>query len=168
MEKCHREIVVNELITKQMSNGVSKISNYLKNAGNKFEDDYVRLIARSYLPINLCENLDFRILCTHLNPKHVPVGREAISSRILHEFSRLKAFFMMELKGVFFSITCDGWTSRADDSYLGVTIHWIDSKGMLRKLALGIIKRVGTSTAEDYLRDLKKCSAYGNCQLSLA
>ena len=86
---------------------------------NDFPSNYVRWIASKYLPLNACEDLDFRRMCLGLNPNHQPIGREKVNAKILDEYTTNKAFFKSVLNGAFYASTLDSLTSSANETYLG-------------------------------------------------
>ena len=47
------------------------------------------------------------------------------------------------------TISSDGWTSRAGDTYLGVTYHFVDSDWMLRSVTVDCEKLEGSTTGEE-------------------
>ncbi|CAG8840639.1 36094_t:CDS:2, partial [Gigaspora margarita] len=53
------------------------------------------------------------------------------------------------------SLIFDLWTSRAHDSYLGVTCHWISDKFRMNDLTLGVIELGAYKTANDIVEFLE-------------
>jgi hypothetical protein len=53
------------------------------------------------------------------------------------------------LKDEWVTIASDGWTSRAGDTYLGITYHYIDSNWVLRSLTVDVQKLEGSTTGEE-------------------
>jgi hypothetical protein len=47
------------------------------------------------------------------------------------------------------TISSDGWTSRAGDTYLGITYHFIDSNWVLRSVTVDLEKLQGSTTGEE-------------------
>lgn len=58
------------------------------------------------------------------------------------------------LDGEFVAITTDGWTSRKIDSYVSLTVVYIDSGWELHTLSLDCSKHTGTSTGEDLAKEI--------------
>lgn len=58
------------------------------------------------------------------------------------------------LDGDFVAITTDGWTSRQNDSYVSLTVVYIDSGWGLHTLSLDCSKHTGTTTGEDLAKGI--------------
>lgn len=58
------------------------------------------------------------------------------------------------LDGEFVAITTDGWTSRSNDSYMSLTVAFIDSEWELHHLSLDCTKHTGTTTGEDLVKGI--------------
>ena len=59
------------------------------------------------------------------------------------------------------SLTIDVWTSRMQDSYLGVTAHWLDSKCVPDSSVLDIASFPGSHSGKNIAAELKKvCEEY--------
>ena len=79
----------------------------------------------TFQPINTCENVYFRRMCTELNPKVQFFDRHKVTSVISVQAARVKATLKKELEDKHLALTCDHWTSLAGHNYLGVTrISW--------------------------------------------
>lgn len=53
------------------------------------------------------------------------------------------------------SLTFDLWTSRAHDSYLGVTCHWVSDEFHIYDLTLGVIEMGAYKTADDIIDSIE-------------
>ena len=53
------------------------------------------------------------------------------------------------LKKEWVTISSDGWTSRAGDTYLGITYHFIDANWVLRSVTVDVEKLEGSTTGEE-------------------
>jgi len=54
------------------------------------------------------------------------------------------------LKGKYFSITTDGWTSFANVGYVTCTTHFINQEiWTLHSIVMGLLEKTGGSTADD-------------------
>ena len=61
----------------------------------------------------------------------------------------LQAELDITLKDQWVTVASDGWTSRAGDTYLGVTYHYIDSDWVLRSVTVDVQKLEGSTTGEE-------------------
>ena len=69
--------------------------------------------------------------------------------------ARVRATFKKELKGKYFALTYDHWSSLAGTNYLGVTVHYINDNWMLKSFTLSCGEHTGASKADDILRELR-------------
>ncbi len=53
------------------------------------------------------------------------------------------------------SLTCDGWTSKGHNSYLGVTVHFVDD-WILKSYVLALKHVTKKHTAENLLSELRE------------
>ena len=114
-------------------------------------------IAMTYQPLCTMVDFFFRQMCLSLNPKaqkEVAVGKDGLKFAILKQAAEVKVLLEIMLKGQFFSLTLDGWTSIQGISYLGVTIHWISDNWTMCSCALGCFAKSGKSAAVDYLAEV--------------
>ncbi|CAN6270701.1 unnamed protein product [Urochloa humidicola] len=102
----------------------------------------VRLIARLDLPISMGESEAFEeyIKIAH-NPKYTKMSRQSTTRDIEKYFSDCKAKlvenFVTSVNCV--SLTSDIWSGNAEDDYLSVIAHYINSDWQLEKRVLGLI-----------------------------
>jgi len=86
-------------------------------------------IAKDMLPISIVNNVGFRAMLHTFEPRYVVPDRKTFSQNYIPEIyqsekARIAAAMARGLKN--FSLTTDGWTSRANHSYITHTIHYID------------------------------------------
>ena len=77
-------------------------------------------------PLSVVEHVGFRNLITKLEPRYELPSRKTLTEKILTDLykrtkSKLREFLDTSSA---VSITTDGWTSVANESYLGVTCHF--------------------------------------------
>ena len=81
------------------------------------------------LPISIVNNVGFRAMLRTFEPRYVVPDRKTFSQNYIPEIyqsekARIAAAMTRGLKN--FSLTTDGWTSRANHSYITHTMHYID------------------------------------------
>ena len=119
----------------------------------------VMWIAMTYQPLCTMVDFFFRRMCQALNPKagkEIEIGKDGLKTAILNQAAEVKVLLERFLKGQWFALTLDGWTSIQGISYLGVTIHWISDSWTICSCALGCFAKSGRSAAVDYLNELNR------------
>lgn len=118
----------------------------------------IKLICSEYLPFSLVENEQFKKFVSLLNPSYVVPSRKTMSNSILDQvYIRLKDCVKNELKtATAISVTTDGWTSVSNDSYIALTVHFINEKNELRSFLLECVKFNERHTAEHLANETKK------------
>ena len=86
-------------------------------------------IAKDMLPISIVNNVGFQAMLRTFEPRYVVPDRKTFSQNYIPEIyqsekARIAAAMARGLKN--FSLTTDGWTSRANHSYITHTVHYID------------------------------------------
>ena len=114
----------------------------IKNQSNEeITTSLAMLIFEKSLPISLLEANSFKRFVAALSEDYQIPSRKYFTEIILPEFytksqSKLKNILQ---SANFVSITVDSWTSNALDSYLSVTVHFIDHNTKLQNFLLGIL-----------------------------
>lgn len=82
------------------------------------------------LPLSLVDKLGFILLCAVLRPGFKPAGRKALVNnyipKLLHTTKQTLKALLKEAAWI--ACTSDAWTSKAQDSYISLTAHFINSK----------------------------------------
>jgi hypothetical protein len=134
----------NEAVKKRKEMG--SIQTFIVYWGN-FMKEYIRWITATFQPIYTCDNILFRNMCRAFSPAKT---QELSSTTVLKELLKVKdqvKLFMKEcLIGQYFSVTTDHWTSCANESYMAVTVHYIDDGWNLRSLTLSCSPHTGETT----------------------
>ena len=84
-----------------------------------------------------------------LNSKASCPGHKGIRTRMEAMRVCLQQQFEAMLKDEWVTVSSDSWTSRCNDTYLGVTYHCIDAGWRLRSLTVDCEKLVGSTTGEE-------------------
>lgn len=102
----------------------------IEHSQEKFNSLLVELVARKYLPFSFFDDEFTKSVFEYINPRlHVP-QRKAMRSLTLSTFSSMQksVFKILKNNKSQFSFTNDGWTSVANKSFYGITIHFIDDE----------------------------------------
>lgn len=91
-------------------------------------------VVGSCLPLSTVENSLFRNVCTEINPKVNVVCTKTLKKTILQQYLEYKASLRKRFSNaVDVCLTADAWGSKRR-SFLGVTAHWLESKGEMSEL----------------------------------
>ncbi|XP_015782300.1 zinc finger BED domain-containing protein 1-like [Tetranychus urticae] len=79
-------------------------------------------------PFNLVSSDGFKQYCKALNKNYQPLGRKAVTEKMVKMFENKKQLVIQHMKVLnFFAITTDLWSDTFNSrSYIGITIHFID------------------------------------------
>jgi len=111
---------------KQMSIvGMMSNANMVTRAAG--DEAVMNLIIGSLQPLHVVEHPDFISLITTLQPNRTVMCRRTLRSRIAEASKQMKQKLVKMLGNQAFVVTTtDCWTAYGK-SYIGVTVHWIDS-----------------------------------------
>ncbi|KAI9552548.1 hypothetical protein GHT06_020401 [Daphnia sinensis] len=91
-------------------------------------------VVGSCLPLSTVLNSLFRNVCTGINPKVNVVCTKTLKKTILQQYLEYKASLRKRFSNaVDVCLTADAWGSKRR-SFLGVTAHWLESKGEMSEL----------------------------------
>ncbi|CAG8839977.1 33167_t:CDS:1, partial [Gigaspora margarita] len=111
-----------------------------KQYQQKLTRDIVRFFLTCTLPLSLIENENFRTFINAFDPRYkspcINTLKHEISDAALHTTQNIK--YMINTQADMISLTFDLWTSRAHDSYLGITCHWISEEFKLYDFTLSV------------------------------
>ena len=91
-------------------------------------------IAKDMLPLDTVSSEGFLQMVNEFEPRYKPPGRKALTTHYLprlyqQQLDRVKASLSDSRYSVSFVMTTDIWSSRANDSYIGYTFHYIIDNG---------------------------------------
>ena len=118
-------------------------------------DKLVRVIYTDLLPISTVEHESFKGLISFLASGYTIPKRKPVVARLKGHFEETKTKAMTllasdKVQGV--SLTCDLWTSIANDGYIGITSHFISEDWKLCSVTIGVEemdeRRTGENIAE--------------------
>jgi hypothetical protein len=156
LKKCHPEVIEKnnaDRAAEAVAKGES-IKSFLSYGGSFFQA-FLKWVVYTFQPISTCENEHFRAMCYELNPKVQYFDRHKVTDVIGQQAARVKATLKTELQNKYYSLTCDHWISLAGTNYLGVTAHYITEGWKLRSFTLSCNEHIGSSKADDILRELR-------------
>ena len=115
--------------------------------GGNFMKEYIRWIVETFQPINTCDNIYFRKMCSALSSTKTQF---LTSYTVLREMLKVKDQVTEAMKeyliGQHFALTTDRWTSCANETYMAATLHYIDEAWTLRSLTLNCTPHTGETT----------------------
>jgi len=132
----------------------------------KITQAIVHWIAKNGRPLNIVSDCGLRDLlrvATSNNNYSLPC-RKTIKSRLNELFEKEKEIKMeMIRKTKFVAITCDHWTSISNDSFLGVTCHWIDDDWKMNSFTLGVHNCMERHTSDNVLNQFRVITDEWEC-----
>ena len=84
-----------------------------------------------------------------LNAKAECPSHKGVKKRMVDMRLKLQEELGCVLRDEWVTIASDGWTSRAGDTYLGITYHYIDANWVLRSVTVDVEKLDGSTTGEE-------------------
>lgn len=101
-------------------------------------EQLVKMIAKEYHALSLVEGKEFKQFVHMLNPAYQLPSRKTLTTSLIPQvFSKVSDLIRKELEGASsVSITTDGWTSLANESYIAVTAHFISEDEHILKARL--------------------------------
>lgn len=124
-------------------------------AAPDFERACVKWIVLRKKSFQTVEDTLFRDVCLSLTSKAPLMTVRSLKSVIMNETTKTQAVVSKMLGNMYFSLTSDGWTSRSQQSYVAITVHWINSKWELKSCALGCEPKEGSGSAEAHCNEVE-------------
>jgi len=124
------------------------------------DDQLGVMISKEFHPFSLVENVEFKKFIHLLNPGYQLPSRKTVSKCILPQlYEKAKEKVRNNLLNAkYISFTTDGWTSLNNDSFIAVTVHFIDlEECILKTFLLGCFNVVESHTAVNLSLFLNNC-----------
>jgi len=123
----------------------------------KLTQDVLRLFISCTLPLYLVENKNFRTFLHSFDPRYKPPCVNTLKNEIANGTNHTTQVIknMIHSQANTISLTFDLWTSRAHDSYLGVTCHWISDEFRMYDLTLSVVEMGAYKTAGDIVDSIE-------------
>jgi len=118
------------------------------------------VIAKEFQPYSLVENKEFKKFVKLLNPGYTLPSRKTISKCIIPQLvESTKQKIKVNIKNAeHIAFTTDGWTSVNNDSFVAITIHFIDKEECILKThLLGCYNFIESHTAVNLSDFMNKC-----------
>ncbi|XP_039310411.1 zinc finger BED domain-containing protein 4-like [Solenopsis invicta] len=124
-----------------------------KEASDKITNAILYMIAADKMPLSIVQNDGFQWVIKTLAPLYTMPSRKTVTRLIDVRYEVLKNRFISTLKEVdSYSITCDNWTDVGNQSYLGVTIHYVTKQIEMKNGCIGVFPMSENHTSQ-YLRE---------------
>jgi hypothetical protein len=123
----------------------------------KLTDAVCYFIAKDGQPLDTVNDKGFRHLFSSFEPRYTPPDRKTITNYYLPElYLREKEKIEEQMEhALYFAVTTDGWTSRANHSYLSLTVHYIDDEWTLQSHLLETHQFVQAHTGDNLASELE-------------
>ena len=112
----------------------------------------------------MIENEFFQIMIKRLRPEVTFFSADTIANNISKAFKHEKSLIKKKLQDApgKISLTLDGWTSKNQIPFLGITAHWIDENWKLNQITLEFYPLEGPHTGENLSKVvIKTLKEYG-------
>ena len=111
------------------------------------------MIAIDKLPLSTVEAKGFKMLMKTTAPLYKIPSRKTVTIMIEARYEMMKKQFREKVKELSsYTLTCDNWTDVTNQSYLGVTIHYLGADCEMKNGHLGVLPLDKNHTS-DYLHD---------------
>lgn len=116
----------------------------------------VEMICKEALPFRLVDTASFTAFVAALDSRYTVPTRQQLSDTLIPQaYIAKKAAIMSELVSAqAVALTTDMWTSSNNDSYMGVTVHFIDAGFALQNWCLAVKHAPGSHTAEFIAKEI--------------
>jgi len=98
-----------------------------KTLSTKFKSSFARWVVEDCMPLTICKSESFKAMISTCNSHVVVPSYQTLFSFLQSVKSASHANMKKFLKGKYFSVTLDHWTSLAMENYGAITIHTIDN-----------------------------------------
>ena len=98
------------------------------------DQQLIKMIVKEYHPFSIVEDSEFRKLINMLSPTYIIPSRKTVSNSLLPQmYESVVQKVRTQLQNVSaVCLTCDGWTSRNNQSFFAVTAHFIDPENDIK------------------------------------
>jgi hypothetical protein len=154
--KEHKELIEKnmEILVKAQQTGMQ---NFVSGGGNRSdqEEKLLKWVVKAFQPYSVVEDETFRNMLRSHNRKAKPMSSKHLKTLVEEKSVIVKTCVDEMVRCEKGAITTDGWTSKANQTYLAFTFHWISEEFELHSMPIGIMAHKGTSTAEDHFAALE-------------
>ncbi|GAB1865890.1 Zinc finger BED domain-containing protein 1-like [Camponotus japonicus] len=128
------------------------------SSATKITNAMLFMIAADNCLLSTVENKGFRVLMKITAPLYKVLNRKSITKEIELKYHEMKNVFRKNLAaGTTHTLTCDIWTDTSNQSYLGITDHYLTTELEIKNGCLGVLPLSERHTADYILRNLRDC-----------
>ncbi|XP_008182425.1 zinc finger BED domain-containing protein 6-like [Acyrthosiphon pisum] len=120
-------------ITRQQKRTQISMNNFIQGPiamtrSKAIDKQLMKMIVKEYHPFSVVEDQEFRNLIKMLNPSYIIPSRKTVTQSLLPQMYEMTIERVKDqLKNVSaVCMTTDGWTSLNNESFVAVTVHFID------------------------------------------
>ena len=145
----------------------SSISTYVRRRScvdisrqKKIDRLVVNMVVQDLQPFSIVEDTGFRELMLELEPGYKLINRKYLTQHYLPDLyakTKVTAKDLIQRETQFVSLTTDGWTSSANESYIAITAHYVNNCWELKSILLECCHLELNHTAENLCHVLLKC-----------
>ena len=121
-------------------------------------------ILKDMQPYQTVNDPGFRAMLSAFDPRYVPMDRKTLATNYIPKlYDRERERICSELCDVSnYALTTDIWTSRHNEAYTGITIHFVNATYQLKSYLLETLEFPEAHTASN-MRNYKKYLRTGSC-----
>lgn len=135
-----------EVLKKVASKPTSSSATFTKT---EFHFHLARMIAKDIQPLSIIKNEGFVAMVKFLNDQASFPSQRFLRNVIIPElYQEERDKLQQQLETQHICITTDGWTSTATQSYITVTVNWIDKDWKIQNKVLSTCELSGSHTGE--------------------
>jgi hypothetical protein len=125
---------------------------------NEKTGSIIEWIVLDLQPFSVVESESFIKLINKLDPHYRLPSRHTIKRSIIEEFKERRKMIANFLQNSTFkfSLTCDIWSSIKMESFMAITVHYIDTKWKLCHFVLDIFSFTGSHTGITISEEISK------------
>ena len=110
----------------------------------------VEMLCKEGLPFNLVDSPSFPAFVRELDQRYVLPSRKVVSRTLIPEkYDQTKSAIKASMsQSNAHAVTTDMWTSASNNSYMGVTAHWLDEEFIIHNKCLAVQPATDSHTAK--------------------
>lgn len=118
------------------------------------DQSLLSLFTKDYQPFKIVEDKGFKSFVKMLNPSYTLPSRQSISKEHIPALYEKCMREMKEAEHI--CLTTDRWTSRNNESFMAITIHFVDSNFLLRSVLISCSAFNESHTSNNLSAEIKK------------
>jgi hypothetical protein len=111
------------------------------------KEKIIEWVIKDFQALNVVESASYRDMMKTAWPAFKPFTNREVKRMILEKARHVRKELRNKIGGNTVALTCDHWTSAANDNYEGMTVHWISEDWMLHSVPVGCFLHTGDSTS---------------------